>query len=46
MQSHCNSGGDERLAHQIDIIVGVWELWQPEDPVHRLLKRAIDNTPV
>lgn len=37
---------DIQLAHNVDCIVNVWDKWQPEDPVHQLLKRAIDNTPV
>lgn len=37
---------DVQLAHNVDCIVNVWDKWQPEDPVHQLLKRAIDNTPV
>jgi histone H3/H4 len=37
---------DVQLARNVDCIVNVWDKWQPEDPVHQLLKRAIDNTPV
>jgi histone H3/H4 len=37
---------DIQLARNVDCIVNVWDKWQPEDPVHQLLKRAIDNTPV
>jgi hypothetical protein len=37
---------DVQLAHNVDCIVNVWDKWRPEDQVHQLLKRAIDNTPV
>ena len=37
---------DVQLAHNVDSIVNAWDKWQPNDPVHQLLKRAIDNTPV
>lgn len=35
---------DVRLVHNVNTVVRVWHLWQPDDPVHALLKRAIDNT--
>ena len=30
----------------VDAIAATWHLWEPTDPVHVLIKRAIDNTPV
>lgn len=37
---------DVQLARNVDTVVQHWDMWQPEDPVHALIKRAIDNTPV
>ena len=37
---------DVQLARNVDVVVQHWDLWNPEDPVHALIKRAIDNTPV
>lgn len=37
---------DVQLARNVDTVVQHWEAWQPDDPVHALIKRAIDNTPV
>lgn len=37
---------DVQLARNVDTVVQHWDAWQPEDPVHVLIKRAIDNTPV
>jgi len=34
---------DLRLAKQVDAVVAVWHLWEPEDEVLALLKRAIDG---
>ena len=34
-----------RLVTHVDAIVKAWPLWQPEDPVHQML-RAIDATPL
>jgi Mg-chelatase subunit ChlI len=35
---------DMALAKHVDAIVAVWDHWQPIDPVHCLIKRAIDHT--
>ena len=49
-----NAEGDEveaasprtlALVRHVDAIVDVWHLWTPDDPVHQLVKRAIDNVP-
>ena len=37
---------DIRLAKAVTTIVSTWSLWEPTDPVHQMIKRAIDNTPV
>ena len=37
---------DVQLARNVDTVVQHWGAWQPDDPVHALIKRAIDNTPV
>ena len=37
---------DPNLRRNVDTIAEHWDKWHPEDPVHMLLKRAIDNTPV
>tara|TARA_X000000368_G_C22603978_1_gene524998 strand:- start:217 stop:564 length:348 start_codon:yes stop_codon:yes gene_type:complete len=37
---------DVQLARNVDTVVQHWDTWYPEDPVHALIKRAIDNTPV
>lgn len=37
---------DVQLARNVDTVVQHWDAWQPDDPVHALIKRAIDNTPV
>jgi len=37
---------DVQLARNVDTVVQHWDAWHPEDPVHVLIKRAIDNTPV
>lgn len=37
---------DLQLARNVDTIVQHWDAWNPEDPVHALIKRAINNTPV
>lgn len=37
---------DVQLAHNVDTVVQHWDAWNPDDPVHALIKRAIDNTPV
>ena len=37
---------DLALARHVDSVAATWALWAPEDPVHQLIKRAIDNTPV
>ena len=34
------------LARNVDDVVMRWPLWQPEDPVHQLIKRSIDQTPL
>lgn len=36
---------DRRLVVKVDRIVASWPHWQPTDPVHLIIKRAIDNTP-
>ena len=33
-----------RLVVHVDTICSHWHLWNPEDPVHRLIKHAIDQT--
>lgn len=35
---------DRKHAARVDKVVEVWHLWNPDDPVHKLLKRAIDKT--
>ena len=35
----------ERLSGHVDIIHDAWHLWNPTDPVHCMIKRAIDNCP-
>ena len=37
---------DTQLARHVDVIAQTWHLWEPDDPVHRLIKEAIDNTAV
>lgn len=37
---------DVALARHVDAIVAAWPLWTPDDPVHVLIKRAIDQTSV
>lgn len=37
---------DVQLARNVDTVVQHWDAWNPEDPVHAIIKRAIDNTPV
>lgn len=37
---------DLQLARNVDTVVAHWDKWNPEDPVHVLIKRAIDSTPV
>jgi hypothetical protein len=37
---------DLALARHVDAIVAAWPQWQPEDPLHRLIKRSIDDTAV
>jgi hypothetical protein len=37
---------DVQLARNVDTVVQHWNAWHPEDPMHALIKRAIDNTPV
>lgn len=37
---------DVQLARNVDAVLQHWDAWQPDDPVHALIKRAIDNTPV
>lgn len=37
---------DVQLAHNVDTVVQHWDVWDPKDPVHALIKRAIDNTSV
>ena len=37
---------DRQLRRNVQTIVDHWHLWKPTDPVHQLIKRAIDNTPV
>ena len=36
---------DHQLRRHMETVASVWHRWDPEDPVHVLLKRAIDNTP-
>lgn len=38
------NGENPRLVQHVNAIVKTWHLWCPEDPVHQLIKRAIDNT--
>lgn len=40
------SPADLQLVRNVDAVASVWHLWCPDDPVHCLIKRAIDNTPV
>ena len=35
---------DVQLVRHVDTIAQHWHLWQPTDPVHQMIKRAIDNT--
>ena len=37
---------DVQLSRNVDTVVEHWHLWTPDDPVHALIKRAIDNTPL
>ena len=37
---------DVQLAKNVDCVVKNWDIWNPEDPVYALIKRAIDNTPI
>lgn len=37
---------DVQLASNVDTVVQHWDEWHPDDPVHALIKRAIDNTSV
>jgi hypothetical protein len=37
---------DIQLRHNVDTVAKSWTLWEPDDPVHQLIKRSIDNTPV
>ena len=36
--------GDDALAEHVDTIAKLWDRWNPDDKVHRVLKTAIDNT--
>lgn len=40
------SAADVALVRHVDAIVDAWPLWEPIDPVHVLIKRAIDRTPL
>ena len=40
------NASDMQLARNVEAVVTHWDRWNPEDPVHALIKRAIDNTPV
>jgi cobalamin biosynthesis protein CobT len=40
------TAADRALAAHVERIVETWPLWAPTDPVHALIKRAIDHTPV
>ena len=35
----------KRLVVHVNTIFDTWPLWNPDDPVHLLIKRAIDSTP-
>jgi hypothetical protein len=37
---------DVALARHVEAIVQSWPLWRPTDPVHQMIKRAIDGTPL
>ena len=37
---------DRQLRRNVDTVAQHWSRWDPDDPVHILIKRAIDNTPV
>ena len=37
---------DAGFVRRVDAIVASWPLWVPTDPVHQLIKRAIDQTAV
>ena len=37
---------DVMICSHVDAIKNSWHLYEPEDPLHSLIKRAIDNTPV
>lgn len=45
-QQYRGSVSDVDLVRRVDAIVDCWHLWAPDDPVHQLIKRAIDSTPV
>lgn len=36
---------DRQLARNVQQIVKTWDKWEPTDPVHILIKKAIDDTP-
>ena len=36
---------DSLFVKKVELIVATWNLWQPTDPVHQLIKRSIDQTP-
>ena len=35
-----------QLSRNVDLVVENWHLWNPEDPVECLIKRAVDKTSV
>ena len=37
---------DRALARHVDVIATSWHLWNPDDPVLQMIKRAIDQTPI
>ena len=39
------SSSDVQLRRNVQTVVNTWHLWSPTDPVHVLVKNAIDNTP-
>ena len=40
------AAADVQLARNVATIVAHWHLWAPTDPVHVLIKQAIDRTPL
>jgi len=45
-KEYCVTAEDLRLVCNVDLVVAKWCMWTPSDPVHVLIKRAIDQTPL